>query len=64
VDEFIADLERLDLLSDDPVAMAALRGDETRTSHPVRPAPRGNPDRSAANRIRQMSPARDRRLNG
>ena len=32
VDAFIADLERLDLLSDDPVAMAALRGDEPATS--------------------------------
>jgi hypothetical protein len=32
VDEFVADLERLDLLNDDPVAMAALRGDEPGTS--------------------------------
>src|SRR5262245_16290987 len=31
-DEFIADLERLDLLSDDPVAMAALRGEVSATS--------------------------------
>ena len=30
-DEFIADLERLQLLSDDPVAMAALRGEEAAT---------------------------------
>lgn len=32
VDEFVADLERLELLSDDPVAMAALRGEKPATS--------------------------------
>ena len=32
VDDFIAELERRDLLSDDPVVMAALRGDQPSTS--------------------------------
>ena len=29
VDDFVADLERLELLSDDPLVMAALRGEES-----------------------------------
>ena len=58
VDEFIADLERLDLLSDDPVAMAALRGDEPGTSTRSVQRHVATSTGLSANRIRQIVRAR------
>ena len=58
VDEFIADLERLDLLSDDPVAMAALRGDEPETSTRSVQRHVATSTGLSANRIRQIVRAR------
>jgi len=58
VDEFIADLERLDLLNDDPVAMAALRGDEPETSTRSVPRHVATSTGLSANRIRQIVRAR------
>ena len=50
-DDFVADLERLDLLSDDPLVMAALRGEESPDVAAIRAAaclerhgPDGEPD--------------------
>ena len=54
VDEFIADLERLDLLNDDPVAMAALRGDEPETSTRSVQRHVATSTGLSANRIRQI----------
>ena len=58
VDEFIADLERLDLLNDDPVAMAALRGDEPETSTRSVQRHVATSTGLSANRIRQIVRAR------
>jgi len=58
VDEFIADLERLDLLNDDPVAMAALRGDEPGTSTRSVQRHVATSTGLSANRIRQIVRAR------
>ena len=58
VDEFIADLERLDLLSDDPVAMAALRGEEPETSARSVQRHVATSTGLSANRIRQIVRAR------
>ena len=58
VDEFIADLERLDLLSDDPVAMAALRGEEPETSTRSVQRHVSTATGLSANRIRQIVRAR------
>lgn len=58
VDEFIADLERLELLSDDPVAMAALRGDEPGTSTRSVQRHVATSTGLSANRIRQIVRAR------
>jgi len=58
VDEFIADLERLDLLNDDPVAMAALRGDEPETSTRSVQRHVATSTGLSANRIRQIIRAR------
>ena len=58
VDDFIAELERQELLSDDPVVMAALRGDRPSTS--TRSVQRHVADVTGltANRIRQIVRAR------
>jgi AraC-like DNA-binding protein len=58
VDEFIADLERLDLLSDDPVAMAALRGEAPGTSARSVQRHVATSTGLSANRIRQIVRAR------
>jgi Helix-turn-helix domain len=58
VDEFIADLERLDLLSDDAVAMAALRGEEPKTSTRSVQRHVATATGLSANRIRQIVRAR------
>ena len=58
VDEFIADLERLELLNDDPVAMAALRGDEPETSTRSVQRHVATSTGLSANRIRQIVRAR------
>ena len=57
-DAFIADLERLDLLSDDPVAMAALRGDAPATSRRSVQRHVSSATGLSANRIRQIVRAR------
>jgi helix-turn-helix protein len=59
VDEFVADLERLDLLSDDAVAMAALRGDEPETSTRSVQRHVSTATGLSANRIRQIVRARE-----
>jgi hypothetical protein len=59
VDEFIADLERLDLLSDDAVAMAALRGEEPETSTRSVQRHVSTATGLSANRIRQIVRARE-----
>ena len=53
-DAFIDDLERLDLLSDDPVAMAALRGQAAATSQRSVQRHVSNATGLSANRIRQI----------
>lgn len=58
VDEFITDLERLDLLSDDPVAMAALRGEAPGTSTRSVQRHVATSTGLSANRIRQIVRAR------
>ena len=57
-DDFIADLERLDLLSDDPVAMAALRGDVPATSRRSVQRHVSSATGLSASRIRQIVRAR------
>ena len=55
---FIADLERLELLSDDPVAMAALRGQAPATSRRSVQRHVSSATGLSANRIRQIVRAR------
>ena len=57
-DAFIADLERLELLSDDPVAMAALRGQAPATSQRSVQRHVSSATGLSANRIRQIVRAR------
>ena len=57
-DSFIDDLERLDLLSDDPVAMAALRGQAPATSQRSIQRHVSSATGLSANRIRQIVRAR------
>jgi AraC-like DNA-binding protein len=57
-DEFIADLERLELLSDDPVAMAALRGEAPAASRRSVQRHVAGATGLSANRIRQIVRAR------
>ena len=57
-DEFIADLERLDLLSDDAVTMAALRGEASGTSPRSVQRHVSSATGLSANRIRQIVRAR------
>ena len=57
-DEFIADLERLQLLSDDPVAMAALRGEASAASARSVQRHVAGATGLSANRIRQIVRAR------
>jgi AraC-like DNA-binding protein len=57
-DTFIDDLERLDLLSDDPVAMAALRGQAPATSRRSVQRHVSSATGLSANRIRQIVRAR------
>jgi AraC-like DNA-binding protein len=58
VDDLVADLERLDLLSDDPVAMAALRGEAPGTSRRSVQRHVSSATGLSANRIRQIVRAR------
>jgi hypothetical protein len=58
VDEFVAELERTGLLSDDPVVMAALRGDDPTTSTRSVQRHVSHVTGLTANRIRQIVRAR------
>ena len=58
VDDFVADLERLDLLSDDPVAIAALRGQAPATSQRSVQRHVASATGLSATRIRQIVRAR------
>ena len=57
-DDFVADLERLHLLSDDPLVMAALRGEEPPTSQRSVQRHVSSATGLTANRIRQIVRAR------
>jgi AraC-like DNA-binding protein len=58
VDEFVTDLERLELLSDDPLAMAALRGEAPPGSQRSVQRHVASATGLSANRIRQIVRAR------
>jgi methylphosphotriester-DNA--protein-cysteine methyltransferase len=58
VDDFVAELEKIGLLSDDPVVMAALRGDDPTTSTRSVQRHVAHVTGLTANRIRQIVRAR------